>query len=117
MQGTGCGACIKHFACNNEEVDRGDVNVRVDERTLREIYLPAFEAGVKEGHVWTVMAAYNKINGYHATANEYLLTEVLKKGWGWDGMVMSDWGAVHETAGVVNAGNDLEMPGPRPAFP
>ena len=112
MQGTGCGACLKHYACNNEEVDRGDVNVRVDERTLREIYLPAFEAGIKEGHAWTVMAAYNKINGHHATANEYLLTEVLKKDWGWDGMVMSDWGAVHETAGVVNAGNDLEMPGP-----
>ncbi|MBV9851266.1 MAG: glycoside hydrolase family 3 C-terminal domain-containing protein [Armatimonadetes bacterium] len=112
MQSTGCAACLKHYACNNEEVDRGDVNVRVDERTLREIYLPAFEAGVKEGHVWTVMAAYNRVNGHHMTANEYLLTEVLKKGWGWDGMVMSDWGAVHETAGVVNAGNDLEMPGP-----
>ena len=112
MQSTGCAACIKHYACNNEEVDRGDVNVRVDERTLREIYLPAFEAGTTQGHAWTVMASYNKINGHHATANEYLLTEVLKKGWGWDGMVMSDWGAVHETAGVVNAGNDLEMPGP-----
>ncbi|MDQ2800359.1 MAG: glycoside hydrolase family 3 C-terminal domain-containing protein, partial [Armatimonadota bacterium] len=112
MQSTGCGACLKHYACNNEEVDRGFVNVKVDERALREIYLPAFEAGVKEGHVWTVMSSYNRINGRHATANPYLLTKVLKDGWGYDGMVMSDWGAVHETAGVVNAGNDLEMPGP-----
>jgi len=112
MQSTGCAACIKHYAANNEEVDRGEVNVTVGERALREIYLPAFEAGTREGHVWTLMSSYNRINGPHATANRYLLTDVLKKGWGWDGMVMSDWGAVHETARVVNAGNDLEMPGP-----
>jgi beta-glucosidase len=112
MQSTGTAACIKHYAANNEEVDRGEVNVHVSERALREIYLPAFEAGAKEGHAWTLMSSYNRINGFHATANEYLLNEVLKKGWGWDGMVMSDWGAVHETAGVINAGNDLEMPGP-----
>lgn len=111
MQSTGCGACIKHFACNNQETDRFVVDVRVDERTLREIYLPAFEAGVKQGHVWTIMAAYNRLNGPHATASPYLLTDVLKKDWGWDGLVMSDWGAVHETVGVVTAGNDLEMPG------
>ena len=112
VQSTGCSACLKHFACNNEESDRNTVNVRVDQRTLHEIYLPAFEMSVKEGHPWTVMSSYNKINGNHATANRYLLTDVLKQGWGYDGMVMSDWGAVHETAGVVNAGNDLEMPGP-----
>ena len=112
MQSTGCAACLKHYACNNEEVDRGYVDVRVGERALREIYLPAFEAGVKEGHAWTLMSAYNKINGFYATANEYLLTEVLKKCWGFDGMVMSDWGAVHQTAPVIMAGNDLEMPGP-----
>ncbi|MGI4788041.1 MAG: glycoside hydrolase family 3 C-terminal domain-containing protein, partial [Janthinobacterium lividum] len=112
MQSTGCGACLKHFACNNEEVDRGFVNVHVDERTLREIYLPAFEIGVKEGHAWTVMSSYNQVNGHHSSANTYLLTDVLKKGWGYDGMVMSDWGGVHETVGVINAGNDLEMPGP-----
>ncbi len=112
LQSTGCAACIKHFACNNEEVDRGFVNVKVSERALREIYLPAFEAGVKEGHVWTLMSSYNRINGFHATANRYLLTDVLKRGWGFDGLVLSDWGAVHETARVVNAGNDLEMPGP-----
>lgn len=112
MQSVGTAACIKHYAANNEEVDRGDVNVHVSERALREIYLPAFEAGAKEGHAWTLMSSYNRVNGPHNSANEYLLTEVLKKGWGWDGMVMSDWGGVHETAAVVNAGNDLEMPGP-----
>ena len=112
MQSTGCAACIKHYAANNEEVDRDEVNVIVSERALREIYLPAFEAGTREGHVWTLMSSYNRINGPHATANQYLLTDVLKKDWSWDGMVMSDWGAVHETARVVNAGNDLEMPGP-----
>lgn len=112
MQSKGCAACVKHYAANNEEVDRGFVDVRVDERTLREIYLPSFEAAVREGKVWTVMSSYNKVNGFHASANHYLLTDVLKKGWGFDGMVMSDWGGVHETVGVVNAGNDLEMPGP-----
>lgn len=111
MQSSGCASCLKHYACNNEEVDRGDVDVHVGERALREIYLPAFEAGVEEGHAWTLMSSYNKINGFHATANHYLLTDVLKNGWGFDGLVMSDWGAVHETAGVINAGNDLEMPG------
>ena len=116
VQGVGAAACIKHFACNNEEVDRDFVDVKVGERALREIYLPSFEAGVKEGKVWTVMSSYNKVNGSHASANPYLLTDVLKKGWGFDGMVMSDWGGVHETA-VVQAGNDLEMPGNRDVTP
>lgn len=112
MQSTGCAATIKHFAANNEEVDRFNVDVRVGERALREIYLPAFEAAVKDAGVWTVMTSYNKVNGKYASANRYLVTDVLKKGWGFDGMVMSDWGGVHETIGVVEAGNDLEMPGP-----
>jgi len=112
MQAVGTAACIKHFACNNEEVDRREVDVRVGERALREIYLPAFEAGVREGHVWTVMSSYNRVNGPHASANHYLLTDVLKQGWGFDGMVMSDWHGAHQTAAVINAGNDLEMPGP-----
>ena len=111
MQGTGTVACIKHFACNNEEVDRFTVNVQVSERALREIYFPAFEAGVKEGGVWTVMSSYNRLNGPYASANRYLLTDVLKRGWGFDGMVMSDWGGVHTATGAINAGNDLEMPG------
>jgi len=111
MQGVGTVACIKHFACNNEESDRFTVNVQVSERALREIYLPAFEAGVKDGGVWSVMSSYNMLNGPYASANSYLLTDVLKLGWGFDGMVMSDWGGVHEAARVINAGNDLEMPG------
>jgi beta-glucosidase len=110
VQSTGVAACIKHFACNNEEVDRNTVNVVVGERALREIYLPAFEAGVKEGRVWSLMDSYNKINGPYASANSYLLLDVLKKGWGFEGLVMSDWGAVHEVP-VAQAGNDLEMPG------
>jgi beta-glucosidase len=109
MQSAGISACMKHFACNNQETDRMDVNVTVSERALREIYLPAFEAGVKEGNVHAVMSSYNKVNGLHSSANPYLLTEILKKEWGFDGMVMSDWGGVHETD-VVQAGNDLEMP-------
>ena len=111
MQSTGCAACVKHYAANNEEADRSTVNVHVDERTLREIYLPAFEAAATEGHAWSAMASYNRVGGYYLTANKYLLTDILKDDWNWDGLVMSDWGAVHETAGVIAAGNDLEMPG------
>jgi beta-glucosidase len=110
MQGAGVAACIKHFACNNQESDRFEINVHVGERALREIYLPAFEAGVKEGKVWTVMGSYNLLNGTHATANAYLLTDVLKKGWGFDGMVVSDWGIHGNHAVNVQAGNDVEMP-------
>jgi beta-glucosidase len=109
MQGSGVSACIKHFACNNQEQDRDSVSAIVSERALREVYLPAFEAAVKEGGVWAVMTSYNKVNGLHSSANPYLLIDVLKKDWGFDGVVMSDWGGVHETA-VVQAGNDLEMP-------
>jgi beta-glucosidase len=109
MQDTGVAACIKHFACNNQEHERFEVNATVGERALREIYLPAFEAGVKEGKVWTLMSSYNKVNSLHASANPALLTDILKREWGFDGLVMSDWGGVHE-AGVVQAGNDLEMP-------
>ncbi|MGH8048166.1 MAG: glycoside hydrolase family 3 C-terminal domain-containing protein [Chthoniobacterales bacterium] len=116
VQGTGVAACVKHYACNNEEADRMDVDVNVSERALREIYLPAFEAAVKEGGVWCVMSAYNKINGPHASANAYLLTDVLKKGWDFDGLVMSDWGGVHQPD-VAAMGNDLEMPGPGEVTP
>lgn len=111
VQETGAIACVKHFACNNEEVDRGYVNVHVDERALQEIYLPAFRISVQDGGVYTLMTAYNKINGHYATANKYLDTYVLHDQWGFDGLNMSDWGAVHETAGAVNAGCNLEMPG------
>jgi beta-glucosidase len=109
LQSTGVGACAKHYACNNQENNRGEVNVVVDERALREIYLPGFEAAVKEGKVLSLMSAYNRVNGPHCTANSHLLTEILKNEWGFDGLVMSDWGAVHE-GDVVQSGNDLEMP-------
>jgi len=111
MQTTGTASCVKHFACNNEEQDRNTVDVHVDERALREIYLPGFKAAVQQGHAESVMASYNKVNGFYATANRILLTDILKSQWGFDGVLMSDWGAVHETVGAVNAGCDLEMPG------
>ena len=110
MQNTGTVACIKHFICNNEEDDRFTVNVLVGERALREIYMPSFEMGVKDAGVWTVMSSYNRINGPYASANRYLLTDVLKRGWNFDGLVMSDWGGVHSGPRAVMAGNDLEMP-------
>ncbi|HXT13771.1 MAG TPA: glycoside hydrolase family 3 C-terminal domain-containing protein [Candidatus Angelobacter sp.] len=109
MQFTGVAACIKHFACNNQEEDRNGVDAKVSERALREIYLPAFEAGVTEAKVWCVMSSYNLVNGHHSSANHYLLTDILKNEWGFDGTVMSDWGGVHETDAVQD-GNDLEMP-------
>lgn len=111
MQNSGCVACVKHYVAYNQERDRYTVDVIVQERALREIYLPAFEAAVKEGHVWTVMSSYNQINGLKATANKYLMVDVLKKGWGFDGLLVSDWGGVQDTVGPLNAGNDLEMPG------
>ena len=113
VQSQGVAACVKHYACNNQETRRGDVDVRVDERTLHEIYLPAFEAAVKQGHVRSIMASYNKVNGDWATANRYLLTDVLRTEWGFDGVAMSDWGAVHDTLGPMTAGLDLEMPDPK----
>ncbi len=112
MQDTGVSACIKHYACNNQEDDRNGVDVTVSERALREIYLPAFEAGVTQAKVWCVMSSYNLVNGYHSSANHHLLTDILKNDWGFDGTVMSDWGGVHQTD-AVQAGNDLEMPDPK----
>ena len=112
LQGEGVGASLKHYAVNNQEHRRMDVSAEVDERTLREIYLLAFEQVVKTANPWTVMASYNKVNGTYASENRYLLTDILKDEWGYDGVAVSDWGAVHSTAPAVNAGLDLEMPGP-----
>jgi len=112
LQGEGVGASLKHYAVNNQEHRRMDVSAEVDERTLREIYLLAFERVVKAANPWTVMASYNKVNGTYASEHRYLLTDILKREWGYDGVVVSDWGAVHSTGPAANAGLDLEMPGP-----
>ena len=103
-------ACAKHFACNNQEWERATIDAKVDERALREIYLPAFRAAVQEGGAWTVMSAYNRLNGHYCSENQYLLTDVLKNEWRFKGFVVSDWGAVHSTVPTANAGLDLEMP-------
>ncbi len=112
LQGEGIGASLKHYAANNQELDRMTVSAELDERTLREIYLAAFEMVVAAANPWTVMASYNKLNGTYASENRWLLTDILKIEWGYDGVVVSDWGAVHSTAPAANAGLDLEMPGP-----
>ncbi len=103
-------ACAKHFAANNQEFERTTIDEKVDERTLREIYYPAFRAAVKEGGVLSVMSAYNKLNGRWCSENPDLLTALLKKEWGFRGLVVSDWGAVHSTVPTANAGLDIEMP-------
>ena len=102
-------SCVKHFALNNQETDRGTINVEVDERALREIYLPAFKAAVQDAGVWCVMAAYNQFRGQHCTENDYLLDKILKGEWGFKGLVMSDWGGVHDTRECALNGLDLEM--------
>ncbi len=111
VQSQNIGTSIKHFAANNQEHERMSVSVDVDERTLREIYLPAFEIAVKKAHPWTVMCSYNKINGTYASENKWLLTDILRNEWGFSGYVMSDWGAVRNRVAGIIAGLDLEMPG------
>ncbi len=103
-------ACAKHFAANNQEFERTTIDEKVDERTLREIYLPAFKAAVQEGGTLSVMSAYNKLNGHWCSENVDLLTGILKNEWGFRGFVVSDWGAVHSTVPTANAGLDIEMP-------
>ena len=110
MQSHGIGTSVKHFAANNQEDDRLRVSSDVDERTLREIYLPAFERVAKAGAPWTVMCGYNKVNGVYCSEHHWLLTEVLRDEWGWDGVVVSDWGAVHDRVAALRGGLDWEMP-------
>ena len=114
VQSEGVIPSVKHFAANNEEFERHRIDEQIDERTLHEIYLPAFKAAVQEADAWTVMSAYNKVNGVHCGESVPLLTDVLKKEFGFKGFVVSDWGSTYSTAATVNAGMDLEMPGGPP---
>src|SRR6266852_4588580 len=114
LQREGVGASIKHYVCNDEEFERFSLSSEVRERALREIYLLPFQAALREAQPWTIMAAYNLVNGIPASEHNYLLTEVLRWEWGFDGVVVSDWFfSVKSTAASVNAGLDLEMPSPR----
>ena len=114
VQSEGVIATVKHFAANNQEFERHRINAVVDERALHEIYFPAFKAAVQEAGVWSVMSAYNKLNGVYCAEDAALLKDVLQKQWGFKGFVVSDWGSTYSTAGTVNAGMDLEMPGGEP---
>lgn len=110
VQSQGIGTSLKHFAVNNQEKRRLTVSAVIDERALREIYLKGFEIAVKKGKPWTVMCAYNRLNGTYCSENEYLLTKILREEWGFDGVVVSDWGAVCDRVLGVKAGLDIEMP-------
>lgn len=111
VQSTGVAACVKHYALNNQEYRRYTVDVVVDDRALRELYLAAWEPVVRCARPWSVMAAYNKVGGQHCTENPFLLETVLRDEWGFDGLVLSDWGAVTDRVAALAAGLDLEMPG------
>lgn len=110
IQSQGVGSSLKHYAVNNQESDRMRVSAEVDERSLREIYLASFERAVAGGSPWTIMCAYNQLNGTYVHQHKWLLTTVLRDEWGWDGLVMSDWGAVRDRLAALEAGLDLEMP-------
>ncbi len=112
VQSTGVGACAKHFVANDQETDRFTIDAHVDERTLREILFPPFEAAVTEARVASIMGAYNFVNGVHACADRDLLIDVLRNEWGFEGIVVSDWYAITDTLGPALGGLDLEMPGP-----
>ena len=109
VQAQGVSACVKHYALNNQETHRDDIDVNVSERALREIYLPGFRAAVQQGGVYSLMGSYNKFRGTYATENAYLMNTILKGEWGFKGLVISDWGSVHSTEEALRNGTDLEM--------
>ena len=112
IQSTGVSACVKHFAANSQELRRMATDSVMDERTLREIYLPAFETAIKEGGVRSLMTAYNRLNGTYCNENEHLLTEILRQEWGFDGLVVTDWGGGNDPVAGAAAGSSIEMPSP-----
>ncbi|SFU66538.1 beta-glucosidase [Pustulibacterium marinum] len=114
LQENDVAACVKHFAANNQETHRDYVDVQIDERTLREIYLPAFKAAVQEADAYSMMGAYNKFRGEYLCENDYMLNKVLRDEWGFEGIVISDWAAVHDTKKALEAGTDVEMGTPKP---
>ena len=111
VQSTGSGACLKAIACNNQQKDQHATGVEVDERTLREVYLRAFEIAVHEAQPWAIMTSYNPLNGVQPSENTHLLTDIVRRDWGFDGLLVSDWRAV-ESIRAITAGLNLEMPGP-----
>jgi len=117
VQDQGIGANVKHFAANNQETQRQGISEHIPERALYEIYFPGFKACVQDGGVKTVMSAYNLVNGRPSAMNKWLLTDVLRKEWGFEGFVMSDWGAAYIQSEAIDAGNDVDMPGPRNVTP
>ncbi|HEY5689104.1 MAG TPA: glycoside hydrolase family 3 C-terminal domain-containing protein [Yeosuana sp.] len=114
IQDNDVAACVKHYAANNQETNRDFVDVQIDERALREIYLPVFEAAVKEAKAYSIMGAYNKFRGEYLCENNHMLNEVLKGEWGFEGVVISDWAAVHTSVNSLNSGLDIEMGTPKP---
>ena len=113
VQSQGVSATVKHFAMNNQEFNRHNASSDADERTMREIYLPAFEYAVKDAHVGAIMNSYNLVNGIHATQNGWLNNTLAKQEWGFDGIIMSDWISVYDGVAAANNGLDLEMPSPK----
>lgn len=109
VQSNGVAACVKHFALNNHEVNRHTTDVEVDDRTLYEIYLPAFKSAVQQGHAWAVMGSYNLYRGQHCCHNEYTVNDILKGEWGFDGVLVSDWGGAHDTDQAIRNGLDMEF--------
>lgn len=109
VQQNGVAACVKHFALNNQELHRLTVNVVVNDRALHEIYLPAFKAAVEQGHAWAIMGSYNRYKGQHCCHNQYLLNDILKRDWAFDGVVVSDWGGAHDTRQAAENGLDMEF--------